>query len=190
MSNFFPYPPPGGPSAAPAPINRSVLKRIIFFAAALLLLWVAIQLKPAPGPIRDTSSLYTHDAGTAIAEEAPAAPEPAPFRVAPLLSALVLAALLGFAYYRYRRTGAVSEAPHPIELIAQQHLGPGQELRIVRCAGQTLLLGVTSNQISLIDRLPADLPQPVAAPPVPEPVARPDFSTFLYRAIRSSSNGN
>ena len=102
----------------------------------------------------------------------------------------MLAALLGFAYYRYRRTDVVPEAPHPIELIAQQSLGAGQELRIVRCAGQTLLLGVTANQISLIDRLPAGAPE-TPATPVPEPATtRPDFSTFLYRAIRSSSNGN
>jgi len=188
VSKFFPFTPPPPTTASPSQVNRSVLKRIIFFAAALLLLWVALQLKPAPGPIRDTSSLYSENTGAAAPEAV--ADEPAPFRVAPLLTALVLAALLGFAYYRYRHTGAVSEASHPIELIAQQSLGPGQELRIVRCAGQTLLLGVTSNQISLIDRLPADLPETPAAP-APEPaVARPDFSTFLYRAIRSSSNGN
>ncbi len=189
MSKFFPFIPPPSPSASPSSVNRSVLKRIIFFASALLLLWVALQLKPAPGPIRDTSSLYSNNSD-AVAEPEAVAEEPAPFRTAPLLSALVLAGLLGFAYYRYRRTDVVPEAPHPIELIAQQSLGAGQELRIVRCAGQTLLLGVTANQISLIDRLPAGAPE-TPATPVPEPTTtRPDFSTFLYRAIRSSSNGN
>jgi flagellar protein FliO/FliZ len=186
VSKFFPFTSPGTP---PSPVNRSVLKRIIFFAAALLLLWVALQLKPAPGPISDTSSLYTENSD-AVADPTAPIDEPAPYRVAPFLTALVLAALLAFAYYRYRRTSVVSEAPHPIELIAQQPLGPGQELRIVRCAGQMLLLGVTSNQISLIDRLPESLPETPAAPEPDPALSRPDFSTFLYRAIRSSSNGN
>ncbi|MEZ4702903.1 MAG: flagellar biosynthetic protein FliO [Rhodothermales bacterium] len=184
MSKFFPF-LPGPPATGQPPLNRSLLKRILFFATALMLLWVALQLKPSSPTFRDSSRLFTDNGGSVAArpDEADAAK---PFAYGPWLAGLVLAGLLGFAAFRYRQMGMTPPAPQPIETLARHTLGPGQELHIVRCAGQTLLLGVTANQIALIDRLP-DVPD--APEEAPAPADKPDFTTFLYRAIRTS-NGN
>jgi flagellar biogenesis protein FliO len=100
----------------------------------------------------------------------------------------VLIGLLGFAFHRLRRTAGEATAPLPIELLAQQALGPGQSLHLVRCGDKRLLLGVTAHQITLIDRLPPEQEAaPVSAPVSPAPA---EFSTFLYRALRPSPHGH
>jgi flagellar biogenesis protein FliO len=87
--------------------------------------------------------------------------------------ALVLLALgAGGALVLRRRSRGASGNPVPIQMLGQQALGQNQQLRLVRCGGEVLLLGVSSGQITLLRQYapeafaqdpPADGPHPAVA---------------------------
>ena len=99
--------------------------------------------------------------------------------------------LLAAVLYLYRRAagrGRTSEKRNRIEVVAQRSLGPRTSLAIVEVAGESLLIGITSQQISALRTLgvPAEtLGHGVAASPdageTPAPV------TIRSAAVRQSA---
>lgn len=73
--------------------------------------------------------------------------------------ALAVAIVLGLgaatliALRRYTRTNTSKVEATKIKIVSQHHLGPKKSLALVRVAGESMLIGVTDNNISLIKSL-------------------------------------
>ncbi len=73
-----------------------------------------------------------------------------------VLGLVFVLAVLGGTYYFVRRY-ANSKVPQStlmqIKVIAQHHLGPKKSVAVIRVAGESMLVGITDNQINLIKSL-------------------------------------
>ena len=147
---MFRFPQRAASAAATPERPRPLLRRAALFAAGLVLLWVALQLAPkqtpppAPTPLAETA---TADDGV-VALSRPASPS--------LLSAGNIAVLvllmggIGVAVYLRRRSKDNGVAALSLHSMGRMDLAPSQQLRLVRCGDDVLLLGVTSGQITLL----------------------------------------
>lgn len=148
-------------TTSPRPPTRAsggnpFLKRAGFFAGALVLLWLAFQMLPAVRPGSDP--LYT-DTGTVAAKpKVMPAPQHSMHLVRPgyVVALLLLAGGGAFAIYLRRRNGIARPKSSPIQMLGTTQIAPGQQLRLVSCGDEVLLLGVTSSQINLLKSFPAD----------------------------------
>lgn len=85
-----------------------------------------------------------------------------------LLSGFILVTLLGAAYYlvrRYRVSNKINPSNMQIKVLTQHYLGPKKSLAIIRVSGESILIGVTDTNISMIkslslidDEVPAEIP--------------------------------
>lgn len=80
-----------------------------------------------------------------------------------LLTAGLLAALgIGSFFYLRRHARPTSSSTMQIKMLTQHHLGPRKSLAIIRVAGESILIGVTDHNISMIKSLSLldeDLPE-------------------------------
>jgi flagellar protein FliO/FliZ len=87
-----------------------------------------------------------------------------------MVSFVVVSLMLGTAYYFIRKYNATNKSGAKsnmqIKVLSQHFLGPKKSLAIVRVAGESILIGVTENNISMIkalslmdDELPQVLPK-------------------------------
>ncbi|MGZ3725289.1 MAG: flagellar biosynthetic protein FliO [Pseudobdellovibrio sp.] len=103
-----------------------------------------------------------------------------------LMSMVIVAILLATSYYfvrKYKFSNKINKSNMQIKVLSQHYLGPKKSLAIVHVAGESILIGVTDQNISMIkslslidDEVPANLPNtfgqtlavaeaaPVAAP--------------------------
>ena len=129
-----------------------------------------------------------------------------------LFGAVALAAALGavvFAMKKYAKRGGGLKQNAKIQVLGQHYLGPKKSLAIVHVAGESILIGVTDNNISLIktlalidDEVPTHLPNTFdgameddeafddydAAPSRAREAARPapqtdDYGNFAMRGL-------
>ena len=80
--------------------------------------------------------------------------EPMSARV--LMTGVILAAFLGTAYYfvkKYKVSNSINKSNRQIKILSQHYLGPKKSLAIVRVAGESILIGVTDQNISMIKSL-------------------------------------
>lgn len=83
------------------------------------------------------------------------------------LTLFVLLGMAGAAYYfvkKYAFSNKINKSNTQIKMLAQHHLGPKKSLAIIRVAGESILIGVTDQNISMIkslslidDEIPAEL---------------------------------
>ncbi|MEX1054614.1 MAG: flagellar biosynthetic protein FliO [Rhodothermales bacterium] len=131
--------------------SRRYLRRAGLFAGGLLLLWVALQLVPSPEAPADTA-VYADDTG-AVASNLPlknAASRPGLISWGNIAALLVLGGGGGIAYYLHRRSKGGPKSPSPIHSLGELAIGQNQQLRLVKCGEEILLLGVTTGQINLL----------------------------------------
>ncbi len=81
-----------------------------------------------------------------------------------LLGSVVLSCLLIGIYFLLRKYSIRSQKTdsHQIKMLTQHHLGPRKSLAIIRVAGESILIGVTDHNISMIKSLSLldeDIPQ-------------------------------
>ena len=86
-----------------------------------------------------------------------------------LLTGVIISCLLGAAYYfvkKYKNSNTINKSNMQIKVLSQHYLGPKKSLVIVRVAGESILVGVTDSNISMIkslslidDEIPAETPQ-------------------------------
>ena len=86
-----------------------------------------------------------------------------------LLTGVIISCLLGAAYYfvkKYKNSNTINKSNMQIKVLSQHYLGPKKSLAIVRVAGESILIGVTDSNISMIkslslidDEIPAEIPQ-------------------------------
>jgi len=104
---------------------------------------------------------------------------------------LVLLLLAGggaFAFFLQRRSQGAGQAQPFLKTMGQLELATNQQLRLVTCGGDVLLLGVTGEQVTLLKTYTPDAFEP-ATPPIqsapirpaaqPAPPLRADDSPFL-----------
>jgi flagellar protein FliO/FliZ len=85
------------------------------------------------------------------------------------MTGIIISALLGSAYYfvkKYKISNTINKSNMQIKVLSQHYLGPKKSLAIVRVAGESILIGVTDSNISMIkslslldDEIPAETPQ-------------------------------
>lgn len=158
--------------AAPSPIHRAFL-----FAGGLLLLFLVVQLVPSSGADAPPAA---GESGTASGLESVRAQRDGYdlFSVGNLLAVALLAGGGAYALHLRKRAAHTGTGPTLFEPVGQFHLGQGQQLRLVRCGGEVLLLGVTSGQITLLSTYPDDAFEEL--PPAP---AAPGFADLLRTQI-------
>ena len=84
-------------------------------------------------------------------------------------SALIVLILLGASYYyvrRYKTSNVINKSNMQIKVLTQHYLGPKKSLAIVHVAGESMLIGITDTNISMIkslslidDEVPAEMPK-------------------------------
>lgn len=86
-----------------------------------------------------------------------------------MMTGLIITALLGTAYYfvkKYKFSNTINKSNMQIKVLSQHYLGPKKSLAIIRVAGESILVGVTDTNISMIkslslldDEIPSEMPQ-------------------------------
>ncbi len=149
---MFRFPQPAASRAASPERTRHLLRRALLFGAALALLWVALQLAPqrapAPGAVPITEASEVDD-GVAVRSR-PASSTPTLFSAGNVAVLVLLLGGAGFAFFLRRRSKDGGSAAMMLQTLGQMSLAPNQQLRLVRCGDDVLLLGVTSGQITLL----------------------------------------
>lgn len=129
--------------------SRRYVKRAVLFAAGLVLLWTALQLfpnAPAEPPV------YSDDAGSVASADRPRSTNQGPrlFTLGNLAAFFLLAGGGAFAYYLHRRSAQPGGATQFIESMGELSIGQGQQLRLVRCGDDVILIGATAHEITLL----------------------------------------
>ena len=131
--------------------SRRYLKRAGLFAAGLALLWVALQLVPS-SEAPEGPQVYADDSG-AVASNRPVTPRRSGsgmFGLGNVAALLLLGGGGAFAFYLHKRAKSGPASTSAIESIGELVIGQNQQLRLVKCGEEVLLLGVTSGQINLL----------------------------------------
>ena len=86
-----------------------------------------------------------------------------------LLTAVIISAMLGAAYYfvrKYKTSNTINKSNMQIKVLSQHYLGPKKSLAIIHVAGESMLVGITDSNISMIkslslidDEVPANVPK-------------------------------
>jgi flagellar protein FliO/FliZ len=85
------------------------------------------------------------------------------------LTVFIMLSVMGTTYYmvrKYKLSNNINKSNTKIKILSQHYLGPKKSLAIIHVAGESMLIGVTDSNISMIkslslidDEVPADLPQ-------------------------------
>lgn len=86
-----------------------------------------------------------------------------------MVSGLIVIALLGTSYYyirKYKVSNTINKSNMKIKVLTQHYLGPKKSLAIIHVAGESILVGITDTNISMIkslslidDEVPTDMPK-------------------------------
>lgn len=129
--------------------SRLYLKRAALFAGGLVLLWIALQLFPntaAEPPV------YSDEAGSVASSPQVRSTYQGPdlFTFGNMAALIILVGGGAFAYVMHKRSGQSSGGTSLIESMGELAIGQGQQLRLVRCGGEVLLIGATAQEITLL----------------------------------------
>lgn len=85
------------------------------------------------------------------------------------LTVFIMLSVMGTTYYmvrKYKLSNNINKSNTKIKILSQHYLGPKKSLAIIHVAGESMLIGVTDSNISMIkslslidDEVPTDLPQ-------------------------------
>lgn len=73
-----------------------------------------------------------------------------------MLTGIVVSLMLLTAYYfvrKYKTSNKINKSSMQIKVLTQHYLGPKKSLAIIRVAGESMLIGVTDSNISMIKSL-------------------------------------
>lgn len=86
-----------------------------------------------------------------------------------MMSGVIILALLGTTYYfvrKYKVSNTINKSNMQIKVLTQHYLGPKKSLAIIHVAGESILVGITDQNISMIkslslidDEVPAEMPK-------------------------------
>lgn len=85
------------------------------------------------------------------------------------LTVFIMLSVMGTTYYmvrKYKLSNNINKSNTKIKILSQHYLGPKKSLAIIHVAGESMLIGVTDSNISMIkslslidDEVPSHLPQ-------------------------------
>ena len=73
-----------------------------------------------------------------------------------LLTGVIIASMLGAAYFfvrKYKTSNTINKSNMQIKVLSQHYLGPKKSLAIIHVAGESILVGITDTNISMIKSL-------------------------------------
>jgi len=179
VSKFFPSIAKSGTPRS----SKQLIYRALLFAAGLALLWIILQMMPVSPPLEAPSSLP--DSGTETTQLSSGSHvrgDVSLFTPGYLAVIILLCAGVVIAFILRKRSGLQSEDISWLQTLGKMRLDQNQQLRLVACGGDVLLLGISNEQISLLKQYPSDTfsGQPEAPPANPPTLATP-FSSILGR---------
>ena len=105
----------------------------------------------------------------AVDKQATSAEDSIPTGTRALASGVIIILLLAVSYYyvsKYKISNKINKSNLHIKVLSQHYLGPKKSLAVVHVAGESILLGITETNISMIkslslidDEVPAEMPQ-------------------------------
>lgn len=131
--------------------TQRLVKGILILAGALFLLWLIVWLLPGSEPPPVVSS---DGAGTVAAPSDDSPPEFQLFTPGRIFVVLLLAGGLGYALYLNRTSDNAPTTPAPMQSLGHLPLTQDQQLKLVCCQDEVLLLGVSPNEITLLRTYP------------------------------------
>ena len=153
MRSFF-------PTTADAPSTKASLKRALLLTLLLVVVLVAIALLPSPDP--GLNPAMPAEATAAVSTSGQQSPSLTTPRASPslfgpgyILTLVLLAAAGGGALWLKRSSGGVASTGHLRE-IGRLRVGQTQQIQLVACAGEVLLIGTTPSGVNLLKSFPAD----------------------------------
>jgi flagellar protein FliO/FliZ len=177
-----------------------LLRRALLLGGALLGLWMLVQATALVPSTRASAQQSEADP-----EHTEASPTASPRSSLPLFTwgnaaaVLLLLAGGGYALYLHRR-GTAPSAPSAFRPMGQLSMGPSQQLRLVACGGEVLLLAVTDDAVTLLKTYPQSafdtVPDPAAAGDAARAPSSPQraapmpagFSDVLNRVLRQDAS--
>ena len=179
--------------------KKNLLRRGILLGAGLFLLWAALYIMPRsdtskpdpfarsstpePGPTQDSlqalASLSTpgpEDANSLLASNAPnpTARSSIIVQLGQALAALILIALLGYAFYRHKQTAKERVPIKGLQTLGRLQLGSNQHVYLVGCGDDAFLISATGQQMTLLKSFSLDsIRQSHATSPYPVPIINP-----------------
>jgi len=156
--------------------RRDVLRRVLYLAAGLFFLWCAVYLFPtnAPAPSEEPAAVVDENPSPDGGFIARTAEGPALWTPGNAIALLLLLGGGAWALYLQRRQAEDAEEGTTLEALETLQLAPNQDVRLVRCGPDVLVLGVTSGQITCLTTYPAEAlsaaahaDTPAAAAPAP-----------------------
>jgi flagellar biogenesis protein FliO len=149
--------------------KQRFMKGALALVGALFLLWLIVWLLPTSSPPPVTSDA----AGTVAAQ--PSTNSPSLLTPGRITVILLLGGGIGFALYLRSRSSSTPASPSPVHILGQVAINQDQQLTLVRCQDDVLLLGVSPNEITLLrtyaDASFAEEAFPVAGPSAAGPSA-------------------
>jgi flagellar biogenesis protein FliO len=177
MRTFF-------PPAKEAPTTRASLRRALLLGTLLVIVWTAISYlpdaEPPPQTELQTVALTTppSQAGTEasvvlpLEENGGASLKPVSLIGPGYMMVLLLLGFGGAGAFWLRKKKGGPSAVRSLTEIGRHRVGPQQEIQLIRCAGEVLLIGTSSNGVSLLKAYPASaFPVQAPAPAIPDSTA-------------------
>ena len=124
---------------------------------------VGSETEEAPNEVKNDYSKMSEDEIPILKEKKSETQSSQSSNLRIFLTAAFLAALgIGSFVFIRRNARPTSAAPMQIKVLTQHHLGPRRSLAIIRVAGESILIGVTDHNVSMIKSLSLldeDLPE-------------------------------
>ena len=140
----------------------------IFIAGFSLMAFAQETAVPATAPVAETAKLAEDQIPLSIETGKKTAETGSPVSKA-LMSGLIIMILVGTSFYfvrKYRTSNTINKSNMQIKVLSQHYLGPKKSLAIIHVAGESMLVGITDTNISMIkslslidDEVPANLPK-------------------------------
>jgi len=177
------------PDSTASSVNpQSLMKGALILVSALFLLWLIVWLLPsnAPPPVHSDAN------GTVAAQTPPTGVDTPMVTPGRLIVVLLLTGGIGFALYLRQRSSSAPRPDAPMHVLGRLSITQDQQLTLVRCQDDVLLLGLSPNGITLLrtysegaftaapfaDHLSPD------APPVSSEASLSGFATILRQYTR------
>ena len=135
--------------------GKQLFKRAATLSAGIFFLWIALHIMPKPGINIPATEASTEEASThpAYAKESQSTPMGF-LKGTQVIAGILLLALIGFMYYRHKKT--TQESPHgkSLKTLNRLQLGPNQHIFLIECGQDALLISATNSQINLLKKMP------------------------------------
>lgn len=142
---------------------RRTLNRALLFGGLLVALWLATEyLLPAPAP--DGPPVVSDQSGSVAATPDERGAEDS-WHPGLVVALLLLGGGIALAVHLRRDSSTAAGSTGPMSVVARQSLGADRELALVSCAGEILLLALSSDGVRLIKTYDRDRFPDLHAPP-------------------------